>query len=57
MIDYQYQFNSHCVDWRMWLWIRANPRQPHVPLSAEQIENERAWSNFQSQLYYGWVKP
>ena len=56
MIDYQYQHAAHIVDWRMHLEKRANPRQQPMPLSQEQIENERAWLNFETQLNFGWIK-
>ena len=56
MIDYGYQFNCHCVDREMHLWMRANPCPPHMPASEEQIEYERGWANYQNQLYYGWMK-
>ena len=57
MINYQYQHNAHVVDWRMFTWMRDNPAQPQAEPAQEQIEYERGWANYQSQLYYGWIKP
>ena len=52
MIDYKYQHDSHCVDYRMRLFMRAHPALPSIVPTDEQIEWERNWANYQDQLYH-----
>jgi hypothetical protein len=56
MIDYQYQHDSHVIDWRMHAFFKAHPTLPAFVPTDEQLEVERNWLNFHNQLYYGWRK-
>lgn len=57
-IDYQFQHNSHVVDFRMRQWMDSLPKFPLSAYlrTAEEMEFERNWLNFHNQLYYGTIK-
>ena len=55
-MTYDHEFDSHCVDWRMHLWMKKYPALPSIVPSQEMIEHEHAWVNYQNALYHKWIQ-